>query len=138
MAPKDHAHALVKDIQKQKTLSWRLIATHDPYQGESFLRTNRNNSIKLQLNSDGTFREVRRDKIAQGRWKVDAQHQHIKILCERVNGRPVKRSHALSSYIIISYDAQFLVLGKPGRHGVYEMKFQRLTPTQRSSGTDVF
>lgn len=140
MTSLDFATELLKDLREHKALSWRMVATHDPYQGESFLRTHPNNTIQLHLDHAGTFREVRKDKIVEGRWKMDATNQQIKLLCERINGRPVKRSHALTRYLLISYDTHFLVLGKQGRHGVVEMKFKRLTPShsQRSATGELF
>lgn len=134
----DIAAQLIKDIQSQKTLHWKLIATHDPYQGSNFLRTDPKNSIQLRLDIDGTFREVRKDKIVNGRWKLNKGSNMLKMLCERINGSAVKRAHALSSYTLRSYNSEFLVLGKQGRHGIVELKFKAMSSTQRSASPDFF
>jgi len=130
--PQNIAEALLKDIRQSKSLSWKLVATYDPYQGGNMMRTDPQSSIQLQLYEDGTYKETSNSKIVNGRWNLNLQSETLKMRCERVNDSPVKKGHPINEYSLISYDSNFLCLGKTGRHGVVQLKFKILKATERA------
>ena len=136
---KNVARALQYDLDKHKSLSWKLETTFDPYQGGNSLRTSSKNSVQLQLEINGKFREVRSDKILTGRWKLDMNKESLKLKIERINGRRVGATEPIRHFSLISYNKEYLVLGKAGRHGVVELKFKSLygKPTKRAEVQDL-
>ncbi|MEL6255566.1 MAG: hypothetical protein AAFR87_26415 [Bacteroidota bacterium] len=136
---KSIARALYYDLDKHKSLSWKLEQTFDPYRGGNSLRTTTKNSVQLQIELNGKFREVRSDKILTGRWKLDIDEESLKLKVERINGRRMGPEESIRHFRLISYNKEYLVLGKTGRHGLVEMKFKSLygKPTKRAEVQDL-
>ncbi|MDW3652228.1 MAG: hypothetical protein R8P61_34450 [Bacteroidia bacterium] len=136
---KNVARALYYDLDKHKSLAWKLETTFDPYRGGNSLRTSSKNSVQLQIELNGKFREVRSDKILTGRWKLDVDKESLKLKVERINGRRMGPEEPIRQFSLISYNKEYLVLGKAGRHGQVEMKFKSLygKPTKRAEVQDL-
>ena len=103
------------------------------------MRTSTRNSVQLQIERNGKFREVRSDKILTGRWKLDIDQEMLKLKVERINGRKMGSQEPIRQFSLISYNKEYLVLGKAGRHGVVELKFKSLygKPTKRAEVQDL-
>lgn len=136
---KNVARALQYDLDKHKSLSWKLEKTFDPYQGGNSMRTSSKNSVQFQMELNGKFREVRSDKILTGRWKLDMDKESLKLKIERINGRRVGANEPIRHFSLVSYNKEYLVLGKAGRHGEVELKFKSLygKPTKRAEVQDL-
>ena len=123
---------LLSDLEKHKTMSWKLEQTFDPYQGGSSMRTSSYKGMQIRLYANGSFKEIHSDKILSGHWRLNKPQELLEMRCELRNGRKLSSRVEHNSYQIVSYDSKFLVLGKQGRHGVVELKLRNMTPTNRS------
>lgn len=123
---------LLSDLQKHRSMSWKLEQTFDPYQGGSSMRTSSYKGMQIRLYANRSFKEIHSDKILSGYWKINKSEKLLEMQCEMLNGRKVSSRSKHSSYQIISYDSEFLTLGKLGRHGMVELKLRNMTPTNRS------
>ncbi|MEM6803991.1 MAG: hypothetical protein AAF696_21475 [Bacteroidota bacterium] len=124
---------LLKDLHTHTSMSWKLEQTFDPYQEGSSMRTSAYKGMQIRLYANGSFKEIHSDKIISGNWQINKGEKLLEMRCEMLNGRKVPARSKHSSYQIISYDSEFLVLGRQGRHGVVELKLRRLKHTNRSS-----
>jgi hypothetical protein len=110
--------------------TWRLSETFDPYQGGQTMRKGPARTQYLVLDKEGIFRSFDPENSGAGRWYLHQEKDRMALVYHYQNGQaiPEEQRDSQYRYQILQHQADTLVLGIQGRHGIVRQTYVRATP----------
>ncbi len=110
--------------------TWRLAQTYDPYQGGQTLRKGPVQTQYLVLGEEGVFRTFDPENHGAGRWYLHQDQDRLALVYHYQNGQAVPETQRDTHYRyqILEQQADTLILGIQGRHGIVRQTYVRASP----------
>ena len=107
---------LLADLRSADVMSWRLSHVKDPYMANHRQVVPKGHILTLW--KDGSYVEVLKGNRREGTFSVNRDADAIRFSCKRVNHRRMQAGP--TTYAIVSYAQNKLILAAQGRHGWVE------------------
>ncbi len=114
-------------LHKDEKTIWKLVRSHDPYNGGVTTLAEPSNPYTIELSNDGSFREQQGTILNQGKWRIEKKTNRLALIYTSEGNKaiPEQAQKINLSFQIRKHTQDSLCIAIQGRHGFVEKYYYK-------------